>query len=224
MADNITKSTTTNSTTPIKNSGWDNSYTKKILNYAGAGLKGAGVLAMQPLKWGLEGISGAENVGRSLFFNPTSDITAGNITNQMKGLGYTDAYNLADKSGVLKNKNNVLRLNDDGSYSIYNSETGTAYGDDVVLGTQGGDFNFGKSIGSLQNIVNLGKSGWGLYETIAGYQDRKDLMKKNLEYADQMLTDNREKLAHLRKERARQDTMRSNVSAQRSSESSVRSF
>ena len=85
-------------------------------------------------------------------------------------------------------------------------------------------FDLGKTLGSAQNIVNLGTSGWGLYETIAGYQDRKDLMKKNLEYADQMLTANRENLAHLRKERARQDTMRSNVSAQRSSESSVRSF
>lgn len=85
-------------------------------------------------------------------------------------------------------------------------------------------FDLGKTLGSAQNIVNLGTSGWGLYETVAGYKDRKDLMKKNLEYADQMLTENRENLAHLRKERARQDTMRSNVSAQRSSESSVRSF
>lgn len=111
--------------------------------------------------------------------------------------------------------------NEDGSYSWKNVN-----GNDIAYGSDGTsiNWNFGQMMGGIQNLANMGL---GVGNAIMGwnqYKQNKELLKKQQQLLEQQIEQNQENMEYTRKERARQDTMRSNVSAQRSSSSNVRSF
>lgn len=85
-------------------------------------------------------------------------------------------------------------------------------------------FDATKALGSAQNLLNMGAAGWGLYESINSYGERKNLLKKQKELLEQQIEQNKENMSHTRAERQRQTKMRSNVAAQRQSSSAVSDF
>lgn len=101
-------------------------------------------------------------------------------------------------------------------------------GDLKSTGTWGTEFtdkfNLGQTLGSVQNLLNIANSGWGLYANVQNYKTNKELASKQKTLLEQQIKDNEENMAYKRQERERQNRQRSNVTAQRSSESNVRSF
>lgn len=126
---------------------------------------------------------------------------------------------------------NGFRVNNGVLQKSYTDENGTTSwldmkGDSVVSGSDGTslDWNFGQMMGGITNLANMGlgiASGVMAWDQ---YKQNKDLLNKNKQLLEQQIEQNTRDMAYVKKERERQDTMRSNVAAQRNSTSNVRSF
>lgn len=167
---------------------------------------------------------------------------------------YTRQYNLGGSSGIISggkydsmiSQINALPLEQRASYIKKEQEAGTISGDLVatydnetgnltgftnkdgssisastLTGTQG---NWGSLLGNISNVANMGIGVMNGIMSWNQYKQNKELLNKQKELLNQQITQNTENMNYVRKERERQDTMRSNVSAQRSSSSNVRSF
>lgn len=135
------------------------------------------------------------------------------------GLNQNDYAISYDMNG---NANISKRIqNEDGSYSWNNVNN-----NDIAYGSDGTslDWNFGQMMGGITNLANMGlgiASGVMAWDQ---YKQNKDLLNKNKQLLEQQIEQNTRDMAYVKKERERQDTMRSNVAAQRNSTSNVRSF
>ena len=129
----------------------------------------------------------------------------------MKAIASEYGFKVKDGKLVDKDGNDAVlpdgvTANGDGTYNI------------------AGGWNAGQMLGNMQNILNLGNSGWGLYANVQNFKQNKELASKQKELLEQQIQSNKDNMTYLEKERKRQDTQRRNVAAQRTSESSIRNF
>lgn len=181
---------------------------------------------------GINGVSSlwdtTKGIGKNLTHSTTEQRYASYLdgNNNVVKLPELEMYNYAKQRGF-DGTFTDFQNNDEYRNAILNLKADEA-GGKLNSGQWGSDFNstfdFSKTLGSIQNIANLGLSGWQLYQNIDSYGLQKDLLNKNKELLQQQIDNNRENMDYVLKERARQDTMRQNVSSQRNSTSNIRSF
>lgn len=185
-----------------------------------------------PINSGINGVSSlwdtTKGIGKNLTHSTTEQRYASYLdgNNNVVKLPELEMYNYAKQRGF-DGTFTDFQNNDEYRNAILNLKADEA-GGKLNSGQWGSDFNstfdFSKTLGSIQNIANLGLSGWQLYQNIDSYGLQKDLLNKNKELLQQQIDNNRENMDYVLKERARQDTMRQNVSSQRNSTSNIRSF
>lgn len=181
---------------------------------------------------GINGVSSlwdtTKGIGKNLTHSTTEQRYASYLdgNNNVVKLPELEMYNYAKQRGF-DGTFTDFQNNNEYRNAILNLKADEA-GGKLNSGQWGSDFNstfdFSKTLGSVQNIANLGLSGWQLYQNIDSYGLQKDLLNKNKELLQQQIDNNRENMDYVLKERARQDTMRQNVSSQRNSTSNIRSF
>ena len=86
------------------------------------------------------------------------------------------------------------------------------------------NFNLGGFLGDTTNVLNAAIGGWNLYENMATYGDRKDLLKTSKKTAEAQYEQLTRDMADIKQERERRDRMRSNATTQRANTSNVSSW
>lgn len=174
---------------------WDG--TKSTVSSIGSGLSSFG--------------SGALDFGQNLIgYNPAQKGLTNSQVATQTGTFLNPADNLLYSDKEFKNLAKI-----DSSYT-FNKETGTW--------DKSGNWNLGQGLGNINNLAQAGVAGWGLYESVKSYKDRKDLLQTQKKTAEEQYNQLVEDRAHLQKERARQDRIRNTAVKQRASSSSVTSW
>ena len=199
------------------NSGWLNNFT--FTNP----LKNISSLSNSMIGKAVSGVgSGIANLGQQLVgYTPSQNYTAGMFNKQTQGMDATQLTNYMEQN---KLSGYTYTPDGNGGWLLGSKDGNNVLNDSAIVGQTGGGWNLGQMLGNTQNLLNIGTAGWGLYENINSYKTKKDVMNKQKELLDQQIQYNKENMAYIKKERERQDTMRSNVAAQRNSTSNVRSF
>lgn len=151
--------------------------------------------------------------------------------NGTQRVGMDQLYNFTQQQGTFNGTYTDFlkdRTAKEDNANLYAAANGAEFNEKNGFGSFGTEmtsqFDATKALGSAQNLLNMGAAGWGLYESINSYDERKNLLKKQKELLEQQIEQNKENMSHTRAERQRQTKMRSNVAAQRQSSSAVSDF
>lgn len=157
----------------------------------------------------------------SLWSDESKNFTAGMFNSATQGMD-VDSLNSYMKKNDLEGY--TFAPDGNGGWNLGAKDGSELLNKDAVVGQTGGGMNWGKALGSAQNIANLGVAGWGLYSSIQNYKQDREIKEKQIEYLKESIDQYKKDKQHIAEERARQGRMRSNTTAQRASSSSVKSF